>query len=167
MRVSTLSARWFGFFLLLIAGTVGCAESGTGVPASLTAPSSLSVGPSAAAIGPGAGYDATGMWRFVTTFPGEPDEIFDAQVTQAPNGDFTFEENDGPVTLERLSQGDGKVITYRLFGSGPESGTDCDVRAQGTARLDTTTNTLTANVRLKELGCDNQRVGFVVTATKL
>jgi hypothetical protein len=167
MGVSTLSVRRFGFFLLLIAGTVSCAQSGTGVPAPLTALSSLSVGPSAAAVGPGASYNATGDWRFVTAFPGQPDEIFVAYVTQLPNGDLTFEEGDGPVTLERLSQGGGNVITYRLFGSGPESGTDCDVRALGTARLDTTTNTLTANVRLKELGCDNQRVGFVVTATKL
>ena len=166
MRVSTLSARRFSFFLLLIAGTVGCAQSETGAPASLTAPSSLSVRPSAAALGAGASYNASGMWRFVSTFPGEPEETFDAQVTQLPNGDLTFTDEDGPITLERLSQGDGKVITYRLANTGDQGG-DCLVRVKATALLDTTTNTLTANIRLKELGCENQRVGLVVTATRL
>ena len=41
MRASNPLLRWFASLLLTIAGTAGCAQSGTGNPASLTAPSSL------------------------------------------------------------------------------------------------------------------------------
>ena len=178
MRMSTLSARRFGFSLLLIAGTVGCAQSGTGVPASPTAPSSLSVGssaaapsslsvgPSAAALGPGASYNASGWWRFVTTdVHGNVESTFDTNVTQDGNGNLSFTDEDGaPITLERL--GTGVIITYRLSLISDEGG-DCDVRVKGTARLDTRTHTMTVPIRLKELGCSNERLGLVVTGTKL
>jgi hypothetical protein len=162
MRVPTFQVRWFGFSLLLIAGTVGCTQSGTGVPTMAT-PSSAAV-PSAVAVGPSANYSATGTWCFV-----EADEQpFQRLVTQDGNGDLHFLDEDHlPVTLERLSQGAGAMITYRLAQiSGPEGGGECDIRVMGTVLLDTTTNTLTANVRLKELGCSNGRLGVVVTATK-
>ena len=161
MRVSTFSVRWFGLLLFLTAGTVGCAQSGTGVPTSLTSPSSLS-----SAIGPGASYDATGMWHFVTTFPGNPDESADAYVTQDADGNLSFVDDGEVITLERI--GTGVIITYRLSHAGPESGTACDVLAQGTGQLDTRTNTLTVKLMLRELGCSHQVVpGIVVTGTKL
>ena len=175
MRRSILSVQWFGFFLLLVAGTVGCAQSGTGIPSSLTAPSSRSVGVSApalepAALGPGASYDASGEWEFRTNdIHGNPvDSPFNTCVSQdQATGNLSFLADGDPATLERLSAGTGEIITYRLFGSGPESGTECDVQFKGTARLDTTTSTMTLPFRLKELGCSNQRVGWIITATRL
>lgn len=163
MRVSTLSARWFGFSLFLIAVTVGCAQPGTGVPAPLTSPSSLSV-PSAAAVGPSASYDATGCWRFVE----EGESPFVRYVSQdSSTGNLSFLDEDfSPIILERLSQGTGAIITYRISLIGDEGG-ECDIRIKGTVVLDTTTNTLTGRVRLKELGCSNGRLGAVITATKI
>ena len=142
--------------------TVSCAQPGTALPSS---PSSVSA-PSAAAAGPGAAYNATGTWRFVSTDSnGESEDPFDSYVSQDGDGNLHFLDEDGnPITLERL--GTGVIITYRLATIGNEGG-DCDIRIKGTARLDTTTNTLTANVRLKELGCENGRLGAVVTGTML
>jgi len=170
MRVSTLSARWFGFFVLVIAGTVGCAQSGTGDPASPTAPSSLSGGPSATAVGPSAGYDASGTWCIANTdakgnLEGGP---FETIISQDPAaGDLSLTDEDGiPVRLERLSNGQGAIITYRIAFIGNEGGSECDFRAKGTVLLDTTTNTVTGNLRLKELGCSNARLGAGVIGTK-
>ena len=163
MRVSTLPARWFGSFLLLIAGTVGCTQSS---PASLTTPSAVSVGPSATAAGPSANYTADGTWRFVSTL-GDDTEVLITDVHQLANGDLQFlDEDNSLVTLKRLSQGSGAVITYRIAATDSEGGL-CDVRAMGTVLLDTTTDTITAHIRLKELGCDNQRGEVSVTGTKL
>lgn len=148
---------------LLAVLAVSCAQSGNG---SLTSPSSASAGAAATAAGPSAGYNATGKWHFVTRLNDEED-TFDTMVTQLPNGDLTFLDEDGaPVTLVRLSQGDGRIFTYRLHSVDDEGG-ECLVRAQGTVLLDTKTSTLSANVRLKELGCDNQRAPVTVTGTKL
>jgi hypothetical protein len=167
--MSTLSARWFGFLLLLIAGTAGCAQSETGAPASPTSPSSLSAGPSATAVGPSAGYDASGTWCIANTdakgnLEGDP---FETIITQDPaTGDLSLTDEDGmAVRLARLSNGQGAIITYRLSFIGNEGG-ECDFRAKGTLLLDTTTNTVTGNLRLKELGCSNERVGAGVIGRK-
>jgi hypothetical protein len=168
MRVSTLSARWFSFILLLIAGTVGCGQSGTGVPAPLTAPSSLSV-PSTAALGPSAGYNASGTWSFVfTDVHGNFDGDFDSEVHQDPvTGDLTFLDNDDfPVTMERLSNGSGAIITYRVYDIDTHENGGCAIRVMGTVRLDTTTNTLTMPYRLKGLTC-NGRLGGILNGTKI
>jgi len=59
-------------------------------------------------------------------------------------------------------------ITYRLFLTGDEEETQCDIRIQGTGRLDTRSNTMTVNVHLRELGCSHEVLPpQVVTATKL
>jgi hypothetical protein len=149
-------------FAAITVFAVSCAQPGAG-PAS---PSSVSV-PSAAAAGPGADYIATGWWRFVTTdIHGNVDEPpFDTYVTQDGDGNLHFlDEDDAPITLERL--GTGVILTYRLSITGEEGG-GCDIRVQGTVRLDTTTNTLTGNIRLKQLGCDNGRQGVVVIGRML
>jgi hypothetical protein len=85
----------------------------------------------------------------------------------ALTGDLTFLDNDHfLVTLERLSNGEGAIITYRQADI--ETGSrGCDFRVMGTARLDTTTNTMTMPYRLKQLDCDNLRVGGILTGTKI
>lgn len=162
MNVSTRFLRLSGL-LPIIVFAVSCAQPEGVLP---TSPSSLSVAPSAAAVGPGASYNATGTWRFVTTdVHGNGAETFDTYVTQDGNGNLSFLDEDGAlVTLERL--GTGVIITYRLSNIGSEGG-ECDIRIQGTPRLDTRTNTLTAPIRLKELGCSNGRLGAFVTGTKV
>jgi len=144
---------------------VSCAQGG----ASPTSPSALTA--PAAAAGPSAGYDATGRWRFVQTSANPNlNDTWDADVLQDPTtGNLTVHDDDGnPVTLERLSQGTGVIITYRIAFISVEGSGPCDLlRIQGTARLDTTTNTMTLPIRLKQLGCENERAGAVVVATKL
>ena len=168
MRVSTPSARWFGFSLLVIAGTVGCAQSGTGDPASPTAPSALSGGPSANAVGPSVGYDASGTWCVVNTDAhGNPvDPPFEQLFSQDPDtGDLLFTDEGQPVRAKRLSNGQGKIITYQVSFIGNE-GDECDLRIKGTILLDTTTNTFTsASLRLKSL-CSSERLGVGVIGTK-
>jgi hypothetical protein len=162
--MSTRFLPLFGLLLITVFG-VSCAQPGAGDGVLPTSPSSLSAGPSATAAGPGASYNASGMWRFVTAdADGNVDEIFDTNVTQDVNGNLSFLDEEGtPITLERL--GTGVIITYRLSLIG--NGDECDLRIQGTVRLDTRANTMTGNVRLKELGCSNGREGVVVTGTKL
>src|SRR5262245_21726736 len=162
---------------------VSCAQGGASPtsPSALTAPAAAagpSAGydatgrwPAAAAAGPSAGYDATGRWRFVQTSANPNlNDTWDADVLQDPTtGNLTVHDDDGhPVTLERLSQGTGVIITYRIAFISVEGSGPCDLlRIQGTARLDTTTNTMTLPIRLKQLGCENERAGAVVVATKL
>jgi hypothetical protein len=109
------------------------------------------------------------MWHFVLTDAhGNLEESFDANVSQDANGNLTFlDEEGGLITLERL--GTGVIITYRQSQvAPPEGGGDCDILIQGTARLDTRTDTLTGNVFLRELGCSRQHLGpMFVTGTKL
>lgn len=165
LDLSTRFLPLFGLFLITVVA-VSCAQPGAGDGVLPTSPSSVSAGPSAAALGPGASYDASGTWRFDTTDAhGNVEDTFVTEVSQDGNGNLSFLDDDGaPVTLERL--GTGVIITYRLSLTGNEGG-DCDIRIQGTARLDTRTNTITVKVRLKELGCSNGRQGLVVTGTKL
>jgi len=150
--------------VLGLSSAVGCSKSGAASPASPTA-----VGGSSA-VSPGVGYDATGTWFFKTTsakFEDLNDNGFETFVTQQANGMLSFLDEDGvPVTLERLPQGDGAVWVYRLFNVGPEDGSDCDLRAKGTVRLDAATDTIIAPFRLKSL-CTPFSVGGVITGTKL
>jgi hypothetical protein len=162
MNLSTRFVNLFG--LLLITGfAVSCAQS-----EAPTSPSTLSVGSSTAALGPGAAYNASGMWRFVVAdVHGNEDETFEANVSQDGNGNLSFRDSDGNlITLERL--GTGVVITYRLVVTGDVEETECDLRIHGTARLDTRTDTMSANVLLRELGCSHEVLPEqVVTATKI
>jgi hypothetical protein len=159
-----LSSRFSLFGLLPIAiFAVSCAQPGTAP----TSPSS--VGPSATAAGPSADYNASGTWSFVfTDVHGGFDGDFESEVHQDPvTGNLTFFDNDHfLVTLERLSNGEGAIITYRQADI--ETGSrGCDFRVMGTARLDTTTNTLTMPYRLKELECGNGRQGGLLIGTKI
>lgn len=160
-----LSARFlnlFGLFVITLFA-VSCAQ-----PGAPTSPSTLSGGSSTAALGPGASYDASGMWHFVVAdVHGNVDETFDTDVSQDADGNLSFQDSDGnPVTLERL--GTGVIITYRLLLTGDVEEQECDVRLQGTARLDTRTNTLTVDFLLRELGCSHEVLpAQVATATKL
>ena len=162
MNLSTRLLTLFGLPLIIVCA-VSCAQ-----PGAPTSPSAVSVGSSTAALGPGAAYNANGMWRFVVAdVHGNVDETFDANVSQDGNGNLSFQDSDGnPITLERL--GTGAIITYRLFLTGDEEETQCDIRIQGTGRLDTRSNTMTVNVHLRELGCSHEVLPpQVVTATKL
>src|SRR5262245_35048998 len=159
-----LSSRFSLFGLLPIAiFAVSCAQPGTAP----TSPSS--VGPSATAEGPSADYNASGTWSFVFTdvhggFHGD----FETEVHQDPvTGDLTVLDNDDfLVTLERLSIAPAPIITYRQ--SDIETGTSGSaIRVMGTARLDTTTNTLTLPFRLKVLECSNGREGELLIGTKI
>ena len=165
MDLSTRSLTLFGVLLITVLA-VSCAQAGAGGAGLPTSPSSLSGGPVTVALGPGASYDASGMWRFVTTdVHGNVEESFDTNVSQDANGNLSLVDDDGiPITLERL--GTGVIITYRVSFISDEGG-DCDVQGKGTARLDTRTNTITVPLRLKELGCSNERLGVFVTGTKL
>jgi hypothetical protein len=167
-----LSARFLSRFglLFITVFAVGCAQSGAGAPSS---PSS--VGPSSAAVGPSAGYDATGMWHFVQT-SSNPNlvDTWDQRVVQDPvTGNLTvYSPDNEEIILERLSEGNGAVIVYSFGPFTSVEGSDpCDIlRVKGTARLDTTTNTITLPIRLKQLGdtsCSNGRAGAVITGTKL
>jgi hypothetical protein len=160
-----LSTRFLRLFALLPVAVfaVSCAQPET----SPTSPTSVSAAASAVAAGPSAAYDATGTWRFVSTLDGEDPDTLVTEVTQLANGDLQFlDEDDSVVRLVRLSQGSGAVITYRLANTGSEGGA-CDIRSQGTVLLDTRTNTVTAHIRLKELGCEHQTAGVLVTGTKI
>ena len=179
MNLSILPLRFFGLIPITVFA-VSCAQSGASPtsPSSLTgaqggaspaSPSSLTGAPAAVAVGPSAGYDATGRWHFVQTSANPNlNDTFDADVIQDPTtGDLSLSDETGnPVILERLSQGAGAIITYR-FALIDDEGGACDLRIQGTARLDTSTNTITLPIRLKELGCENGRAGAVVIGTKL
>jgi hypothetical protein len=164
MNLSTRFLALFGLLPITVFA-VSCAQPGGGAPA---APSALSGGPSATAVGPSAGYDATGRWLVANTdAQGNVEETFERDITQDSNGNLHLLDEDGqPVTLERLSEGEGAIITYRLSFIGSEGG-NCDIRVQGTVLLDTRTNTFTGHLRLKELGCENGRQGAGVIGTKL
>jgi len=163
----TLSTRFLPLFSLplITVFAVSCSQPGAGSP---TAPSALSGGPSATAVGPSAGYDATGRWRLSNIDEdGNVEDVFERDVTQDSNGNLHLLDEDGqPVTLERLSEGGGAMITYRVDFIGNEGGA-CDFRGKGTVLLATGTNTFTGHFRLKELGCQNARLGAGVTGTKL
>lgn len=117
MRVSTLSGRSFGLILLLIAGTAGCGQSGPGVRASLTAPSSLESG--ATHLGPGASYDASGLWRVTVTQRNLTNNQvqtfeFDSVITQDADGNL--QSSDG-VTMTRLASGSRIAYTRSQLSS--------------------------------------------------
>jgi hypothetical protein len=168
MDLSTRFLPLFGLSLITVFA-VSCAQPGAGDGVLPMSPSSLSVGQSAAALGPGASYDASGPWSFVLTdVHGNVDDTFETNVSQDANGNLSFLNEHGfLITLERL--GTGVIITYRQSQVvPPEGGGDCDIRIQGTARLDTRTNTLTGNLFLRELGCSHQHHGpLFYTGTKL
>jgi len=94
------------------------------------------------------------------------DPPFEQLFTQDPEtGDLLFTDEGQPVRAKRLSQGQGKIITYQISFIGNE-GDECDLRVKGTILLDTTTNTFTsASLRLKSL-CSTERLGVGVIGTK-
>ena len=91
---------------------------------------------------------------------------FEQLFSQDPDtGDLLFTDEGQPVRAKRLSNGQGKIITYQVSFIGNEGG-ECNLRIKGTILLDTTTNTFTsANLRLKSL-CSNERMGAGVFGTK-
>ena len=139
---------------LLIAGTVSCAQSGTGVPASPTAPSlefgarAASASPSSttARLGPGASYDGSGSWHFIITRRAENELStfeFDGTFTQDPDGNLHLTEDNTQITLTR--RGSGLRIPYDM--SVFESHQICNTELSGSAQIDTVTNTLRGRVR--------------------
>jgi hypothetical protein len=167
MNLPTRLLPLFGLPLIAVVA-VSCAQPGPGDGVSPASPSALS-GPSATAAGPSAGYDAGGTWCVVNTDAhGNPvDPPFEQLFSQDPDtGDLLFTDEGQLVRAERLSNGQGKIITYQLSFIANEGG-ECDLRIKGTILLDTTTNTFTsANLRLTELGCSNGRFGAGVIGTK-
>jgi hypothetical protein len=165
MRVSTPPARWFSFFLLLIAGTIGCAAPGTGVPASPTAPTLAS---GATNLGPGASYDGSGLWHAnITQRNLTTNEVltfeFDIAFTQDTDGNLHASDDGTVATLTR--RGSGLRIAYDM--SVFESHPSCNTQMSGSAQIDTATNTLTA--KLSGLNNDGQgcfRAQASLTATK-
>ena len=166
MNLPTRLLPLFGLPLIAVVA-VSCAQPGPGDGVSPASPSALS-GPSATAAGPSAGYDASGTWCVVNTDAhGNPvDPPFEQLFSQDPDtGDLLFTDEGQPVRAERLSNGQGKIITYQLSFIGNEGG-ECDLRIKGTILLDTTTDTFTsANLRLKSL-CSSDRLGVGVRGTK-
>lgn len=166
MRVSTLSARWFGLFLLLIAGTVGCGQAGPGSASPLTAPSALSSDGLSA--GPGASYDGSGSWHATITQRNLTDNQvltfeFDIEFTQDTDGNLHASDDITAVTLTR--RGSGLRIAYDM--SVFESHASCHTEMSGMAQIDTATNTLAAE--LNGLNNDGQgcfRASVSITATK-
>ena len=166
MNRSTRLLPLLGLSLFAVVAA-SCAQPGPGDGAAPASPSALP-GPSATAVGPSAGYDATGTWCVVNTDAhGNPvDPPFDQLFTQDPDtGDLLFTDEGQLVRARRLSQGQGKILTYQISFIGDEGG-ECDLRIKGTILLDTTTNTFTsASLRLKSL-CSNERLGVGVIGTK-
>ena len=166
MNLSTRLLPLLGLPLIAVVA-VSCAQPGPGDGVSPASPSALS-GPSATAAGPSAGYDASGTWCVVNTDAhGNPvDPPFEQLFSQDPDtGDLLFTDEGQPRRAERLSKGQGKIITYQISFIGNE-GDECDLRIKGTILLDTTTNTFTsANLRLKSL-CSSDRLGVGVIGTK-
>ena len=155
MRASLIAAMVFIPTLFV----VGCAQS-----PSPTVPSSAS-SVASSSLGPGASYDASGLWRLVDTdVNGNDAEVSYTEMTQDADGNLHFLDEGTPITAERL--GTGAIITYRLSFIGSEGG-PCDLLIQGTARLDTTTDTMTINVLVRELGCEHQHLNRVVHGTKV
>ena len=166
MNLPTRLLPLFGLPLIAVVA-VSCAQPGPGDGVSPASPSALS-GPSATAAGPSAGYDASGTWCVVNTDAhGNPvDPPFEQLFSQDPDtGDLLFTDEGEPRRAERLSNGQGKILTYQLSFNGNEGG-ECDLRIKGTILLDTTTDTFTsANLRLKSL-CSSDRLGVGVRGTK-
>ena len=166
MNLPTRLLPLFGLPLIAVVA-VSCAQPGPGDGVSPASPSALS-GPSATAAGPSAGYDASGTWCVVNTDAhGNPvDPPFEQLFSQDPDtGDLLFTDEGEPRRAERLSNGQGKIITYQLSFIGNEGG-ECDLRIKGTILLDTTTDTFTsANLRLKSL-CSSDKLGVGVIGTK-
>ena len=173
MRVSTLPARWFGFSLLVIAGTVGCGQSGTGDPASLTAPSAVTAPTSAQ--GAPVPYDASGDWlgSFVITTLSGGEVLFsgDGEIltfTQDSDGNLHAGplEEGGEFTLVRRGKGFGPKVSYDISWLEPSS-SGCPEDLSGVAQIDVATNTLTARLTGVLEGCDNDlTVVMSITATK-
>lgn len=94
------------------------------------------------------------------------DPPFEQLFSQDPDtGDLLFTDEGQLVRAERLSKGQGKIITYQISFISNE-GDECDLRIKGTILLDTTTNTFSsANLRLKSL-CSSDRLGVGVIGTK-
>jgi hypothetical protein len=170
MSLSSLSTRWFGVFLLSIVGTAGCAQPGTGIPASPMAPSlaSGSVSSAATSLAPGASYDGSGLWHLIYVGRNLTDHQvltleLDATFTQDANGNLHASEDITVVTLTR--RGSGRTITYDM--SVFESHPSCNTELSGTAEIDTSTNTLKA--QLNGINNDGQgcfRAHASISATK-
>jgi hypothetical protein len=172
MNLPTRLLPLFGVPLIAVVA-VSCAQPGPGDTASPTSPSAVAV-PSATAAKPavaaksGPDYDASGTWCVVNTDAhGTPvDDPAEQIFTQDPDtGDISFVDEGQLVTVRRLSNGHGKILTYQLSFVSNEGG-DCDLRIKGTLMIDTTNDTLrSANLRLKSL-CSTERVGVGVIGRK-
>jgi hypothetical protein len=96
---------------------------------------------------PMSSYNASGTWR-ATIGPHHGDGSFESDVVLVQGSDGNIigtpvdPDDSGVLSLRRLG-GPGRVITYAATLSGPQS---C-LLMTGTARLDTETETLTANVQ--------------------
>ena len=172
MNLPTRLLPLFGLTLCAIV-TVNCAQPGAREGVSPTGPSSVahssvSGDPSVSAAGQSAGYDATGTWCVVNTDAhGNPvDDPVEQLFTQEPGtGDLLFMDEGQLVRAERLSNGQGKTITYRIDFISNEGG-ECNLGIKGTILLDTRTNTFTSSsLRLTSL-CSNEKLGVGVIGTK-
>lgn len=154
MRASTVAVLFIATLFV-----VGCSQNS--LP---TVPSSAS-SVASSSIGPGASYNATGTWRLVDTdVHGNDADVSFVDITQDADGNLHFLDEGTPVTAERL--GTGVISTYRLSFIGNEGG-PCDLLIEGTIRLDTTTDTMSINVLVRELGCQHQHLNRVATGTKV
>jgi len=167
MRVSTLSERWCGVFLLLIAGTVGCAQPGSGGAAALTAPTALG----SANAAPGASYDGSGSWHFrlqITTKDGvDFGDEGDLTLTQDLDGNLHAIILDGPddprpTVITLIRRGLGPKLAYQMSTFEPH--TLCNEEASGLALIDTATNTLQAKLSGTLQGCE--KANWEINGTK-
>lgn len=163
-------------FLRLAVTTFAVAAAGCsqlGVPATSGAASLNPVGPSVTAVtpavsgalgGPGAGYNVTGTWHASIGPHHGPQFESDVVLVQDAAGKvigMPVETGDIVGLVMDPHGGIGRVITYQLTLSSP---TSC-LLMTGTARLDTSTDTITANVQGTTDSCE--RVNGILTMHKV
>jgi hypothetical protein len=135
---------------------VGCSQS-----TSPAGPSSALTAPTSAQSRPGTSYVAAGSWHGKVTNHrfGFSDE-FDVDLTEDADGNLHGETGNSVATFTRVAT--GRMIIYEL--SVFEDHTPCDTTLSGPARLDTTTDTMQANISGIEQDCS--RVSYSLTFTR-
>lgn len=164
MGVSIHLMRRFSVLFLTAVGAAGCGQ-GASDAVLPSAPSSFSAGPVASSdagvsttmAGPGDSYSVDGTtWTFVVyngpSANSPLDGDFDSVLHQDSAGNVTFLDDDGnTITFTRL--GTGATISYKV--SLVADAAPCDFEVSGIARLDTRTDTGTANVVIRDSDCSH------------
>ncbi len=137
---------------------VGCTQS----TSSSVAPSAVTA-PTSAQAAPGASYDGSGSWHFHATARWQNGVVFndegDATFTQDVDGNLHATIDNSQITLTR--RGSGRTIAYQM--SVFESHTGCNTELSGSARINTATNTLQAELAGIEQNCERAQASMNAT----